>query len=732
MSTGGQNVSNSDELTIDQAASAFSVSIATIRNWIKTGYLERTKSGLISGESITKFKRENLGKDKLISRANKSKKDSHDHQPLQEKILSLLDSTVVDCAQLAEEYQSQLSNSYRNKEGVYYTPKHVICDFFDQVNTDCNDLTFCDPCCGSGNFIIEAIKKGFRPENIFGFDTDPVAVALTKKRIYDSTGYMSDNIVQGDFIQHHINDKCHRYDVIMTNPPWGKKINKDVKDSYAEQMGIKKSSDTSSFFFFASLGVLNENGYLGFLLQDAFFNIETFADARQKALSYQLVSIQHYGKLFPKLQTKAISVILRKNEAELDNEVKCRMGTDVYFRKQSSFSENPKQIFNINSNDNDAKIIKHLFSLPHRNLDHGVEWALGIVTGNNKKLVKSTNFAGGVPVYRGSDITDDCLKPPSSFISSDLSQYQQVAPEELYKAPQKIIYKFISNNPRFYVDKEQRYILNSANLIVLRDFPITHQQLANILNSDVMSWLFEKLFSTHKILQSDLISLPIHTEYFQQYELFNEDNFLQHLGLQRTESGYSLITVDSLSLIMCDRVESFRRGLFSLHTTRFGKVGEIFIQAMENLAGPESNFHDLFDPREGERVEVKCSRVLEANSEKITVENFIDQCINNDPESRPLDFEEREDHSWDCNMQQIKRDEFSRLYYLLFFRNRVLVFCIRSEQIGEDINFSDRQHGRDGEGQFHITDRNISHHIATYLLHHYTYNEFIQLFEDEE
>ena len=540
MSIGGQNVSNSDELTIEQAAATYSVSTATIRNWIKTGYLELTKSRLISENSITKFNQENLGKDKLVSRANKSKKDSHDHQKLQEKILLLIDSTVIDSAQITDEYQSQLSNSYRNKEGIYYTPEHVICDFFEEVKDDCKDLTFCDPCCGSGNFIIEALDRGFRPENIFGFDTDPVAVALTKKRIYDSTGYLSENIIQGDFIEYYIENMNLKYDVIMTNPPWGKKIKKDLKNRYAKQMGIKKSSDTSSFFFFASLGILNENGYLGFLLQEAFFNIETFADAREKALSYQLISIQDYGKLFPKLQTKAISIILKKTGPELDNEVKCRPGNDVYFRKQSSFTDNPKQIFNINSNDDEAKIINHLFSSPHANLDRGVEWGLGIVTGNNKKFVQKADFRGGVPVFRGSDISKDSLKTPTSFIPSDLSLYQQVAPKELYNAPQKIIYKFITNNPCFYLDKEQRYILNSANLIVLRDFPITHNQLVSILNSHIILWLFEKLFNTHKILRSDLTSLPIHTEYFQKYEFFDEDNFLQYLRLQKTESGYNI------------------------------------------------------------------------------------------------------------------------------------------------------------------------------------------------
>mgnify|MGYP003315719238 CR=1 FL=1 len=41
------------------------------------------------------------------------------------------------------------------------------------------------------------------------------------------------------------------------------------------------STDTSALFYFASLRVLKENGKIGFLLPDAFFNISSFENARK-------------------------------------------------------------------------------------------------------------------------------------------------------------------------------------------------------------------------------------------------------------------------------------------------------------------------------------------------------------------------------------------------------------------------------------------------------------------
>lgn len=182
--------------------------------------------------------------------------------------------------------------------------------------------------------------------------------------------------------------------------------------------------------------------------------------------------------------------------------------------------------------------------------------------------------------------------------------------------------------------------------------------------------------------------------------------------------------------IMTDS-ERVRRGLFSLHTARIGKIGEIFIRALKGYGDPQSKHHDLFDITNDERVEVKCSKVLEGDQGPITQSSAIQQCIDNDPESRPIPYNDREDREWLCNIQQIKRAEFEKLYYILFFKDKICIFCIRSEEIADaNINYSDRQHkGNEGEGQFHITHRNIKLHLDNYLDNEYTYEQFIKVFE---
>jgi len=75
---------------------------------------------------------------------------------------------------------------------------------------------------------------------------------------------------------------------------------------------------------------------------------------------------------------------------------------------------------------------------------------------------------GYMTVYKGADILSNGLKKPSTYIPNDLSLYQQVAPKHLYEAEVKIICKFISSNLGFFCDTAQRYILNSANMLILK------------------------------------------------------------------------------------------------------------------------------------------------------------------------------------------------------------------------------------------------------------------------
>ncbi len=522
-------------ISMEDAALQLNVSSATIYNWVREGLLETYSSYLLQ-DSWTQFVEKYVGISKLTTRANKLQKSHGD------SLVRFSVDEQTDGRTLAINYEISLSESYRNKEGIYYTPETIVKDMLSSISAeDVGNKLFLEPCCGCGNFVIAAIKRGIRPENIYAFDIDETAVAITKQRIYEETGYRSEQVVCADFLQYARNLSV-KFDYIFTNPPWGKKISKADKERYARSLGAGKSVDTSSLFFFTCVKLLAIDGQLGFLLPNAFFNVSTFADVREKALSLSINRLIDYGNSFKGLMTKAQAIVLSNTQVSDDNLVCCKTEKGIeYLRKQADFVKLPDYIINFTTDADEAVVIDYLLQFPHITLKNNAQWALGIVTGDNQRLLSDTQRDNMVPIYKGKDITPDGLLEPSNYIARDLSGCQQVAPMEFYVAPKKIVYRFISDSLICCVDDKQNYMLNSANILIpAQQFPISMEQLVQLLNSKVMNWLYKKIFHTNKVLRSDLEQLPIYAAYFDIHNDFSEELLLDYLNLELINGTYRI------------------------------------------------------------------------------------------------------------------------------------------------------------------------------------------------
>ncbi|MDO4728587.1 MAG: TaqI-like C-terminal specificity domain-containing protein [Bacteroidota bacterium] len=526
-----------DTLTIREAALQAHVSTITIRNWIKSEYLPKNEKGEIPIESFEYFQQYILGKEKLSARANKLRKDSNEQDFI--SVDSLLKDDDLEA--VSNNYQQALGESYRNKEGIFYTPQHIVTDMFADIEMNRN-TKFLDPCCGSGNFLIEAMRRGVAPENIYGYDTDQRAIEIAKYRIKKEFGIAPPNLKVFDFLEQSqlLEQSQFKVDLIFTNPPWGKKMFKDIRKKYAKMYQSGNSIDSTALFMAASMPLLNPNGILAFLVQEAFYNIGAFEDIRNKILQKKILKIKDYGKPFKGLLTKAQAITIQNAPSNNTEVIPCVITDKMYYRTSKSFVQNPKKIINFWTNTAEDEVIKRLFEMPHQTLEDRAKWVLGIVTGNNKKYCKDTPHEGFVPIYRGLDIFKNEIKEPSTFIATNFSQMQQVAPMDLYQAEEKIIYRFISSSLCFAYDNKQRLLLNSANAIVPFDLDINNKQLTQLLNSNILNWLFRKMFSTSKILRKDLEKLPIHSAYFAENKTFSEQKYLDFLGIRKNGNSYSV------------------------------------------------------------------------------------------------------------------------------------------------------------------------------------------------
>lgn len=508
-------------LTMAETAELFHVSAVTISNWVREGYLDLDDNRRVSQDSIKRFKTKYAGKIKLQARANKSLKNEHDKSAVGLAIQKELLADTFDDS-LGDRYETMLSESYRNKEGIFYTPQDIVSDMMESVEVNSKTL-FLDPCCGSGNFLLKAVEMGVSPKHIYGYDTDPNAVKIARRRLKEKTGVEAVHVVCGDFLQ-----KSHRlskrFDLVFTNPPWGKKLPRAERMKHVREFEAGLSMDTSSLFVFAILKVLKPQGIAGLLLPDSFFRIASFEDVRKVVLQNTILQMKAYGKPF-KTMNAACSLIFRNEAMAESHLVRCHDRGRDYNRIQRSFLEMPRHILNYWTSDGEMAFIRQLMQQPYITLKGYATWGLGIVTGNNAKMCKRSRHGGLVALYRGKDILPGKLKAASLYIDpKDFPRCQQVSSMALLKAPEKLVYRFISSDLVFCCDTHQRYILNSANMLVLDErFPLSAKELAEIMNSPLTNWLFKQLFNTHRILRGDLELLPIFTDLslHRGFNLFN-------------------------------------------------------------------------------------------------------------------------------------------------------------------------------------------------------------------
>lgn len=176
-------------------------------------------------------------------------------------------------------------------------------------------------------------------------------------------------------------------------------------------------------------------------------------------------------------------------------------------------------------------------------------------------------------------------------------------------------------------------------------------------------------------------------------------------------------------------IQEFRDGIFALHTRRFGTVAELMIEKLYGFGLSKNQFHDRYDAVAKQRIEIKFSKVMRTNEEKIKKENLIDQCLKANISNRLMEAVEYMKYDFDCNIQQVKRSQFDVLYYGVFFEDRILIFRMSSDEVLRCPGYSDFQHkGNTGEGQFHLNRESLNYHISHHLIDQISYEQLYRMF----
>ena len=429
-------------------------------------------------------------------------------------------------------YQSLITEGERNLTGQYYTNKKVVEYMLGDKCLEEGE-TFLDPCCGSGAFLLSV--QTTTPENLYGFDINPIAVMIagTNLLVKYSNKDFYPNVYCIDFLKKDIFDTSRkdipfRFDNIYTNPPWGA----DKEGVYTKNFPEIKSKERSSMVIVEAVKRLKKNGNFYFLLPSSLLKIKTHNDIRKFILSNSAIKrIDLYSERFDGVFTDYFSIKLSINQTD----------------SQSYIVSTGKETRNIELSNTDAKsgvivlerlthiddsIIKKMESKKHDDLTHS-QWALGIVTGDNKNKVKKDMADGLEPVYTGKQVSPFKLQEESSFIQFAPESFQQCAKEEYFRAPEKLIYRFIAKYPIVAYDDKQCLCLNSANILIPKLDGISIKSVAALLNSSLYHYYYTIKFSDIKVLKGNLQELP-----FPKLTK-SQDELLSNLVTSIQSSSYS-------------------------------------------------------------------------------------------------------------------------------------------------------------------------------------------------
>lgn len=403
----------------------------------------------------------------------------------------------------------------RKATGSYYTPTAVVqklCRRLFSMNEASGKDVF-DPCCGTGNFLLQLPPQiGF--EHVYGNDMDPVSVKIARINLslkYDisdpSVIYL--HITESDYLS---SDPARQFDFIIGNPPWGYDFTAPQKTQLRSRFKSATGSSIESYDVFVerALSDLKKGGILSFVLPEAILNVKTHTPIRQIMLNCCFFQyLEFLGNPFDQVQCPCIILQTVCNRTAFRSQ-----GMLVFDGTREYSIQGERKVsadcFSFSTTDEEYRILEKMDNLQGKvTLRGNADFALGIVTGNNKEYISQIKNKENEIILKGSDLRKFRFTPSENYIVFKPESFQQVAPAEYYRAPEKLLYRFICSQLVFAYDNRQTLSLNSCNILIPKIHDLSIKYILAVLNSRTVQFYFRKQFNSVKVLRAHIEQLPI-------------------------------------------------------------------------------------------------------------------------------------------------------------------------------------------------------------------------------
>ncbi len=225
-------------------------------------------------------------------------------------------------------FEYLINKGSKKNKGQYFTPKNVIKMCIKMLNPKKNEYVI-DPACGSGGFLIHTlywvknnylkneplnIKRTYAEKHLFGIDFDINTLRIAKLLMYVND-VMRANLYKNNSLEKLNNIENLFFDIVMTNPPFGGKV-EDLEILKNYELGKNKGRlEKHILFIEKSLNLLRPGGRMAIILPQGVLNNTSLEWVRkwllEKARVLAVVGL-HENTFKPHTGTKTSVLFLQK------------------------------------------------------------------------------------------------------------------------------------------------------------------------------------------------------------------------------------------------------------------------------------------------------------------------------------------------------------------------------------------------------------------------------------
>lgn len=273
---------------------------------------------------------------------------------------------------VGDAFEVFIGHALKGAQGQFFTPKNVVKMIVDLIDIKISDKII-DPCCGSGGFLVEALKSVWAKAEYFynelkwpekEIEIEKQKIAIEKFRGIDKDSFLSkvckaQMAILGDgrggvFCENSLDvptkwnlktqEKIglNQFDVLITNPPYGSKIKIDDKDILSqfevarkwkfnkkstlwEKGEIKENDVPQNLFIERCMDFLVPGGRMALVLPDGIFGNDGLGYLRQYIMGKgRVIAVIDLPKetFMPHTSTKTTVILIQKYKDEKDKTIR--------------------------------------------------------------------------------------------------------------------------------------------------------------------------------------------------------------------------------------------------------------------------------------------------------------------------------------------------------------------------------------------------------------------------